>query len=938
MQNVVRKTLLGVIVAIGLALLSWSAMAQNVLPSFTDVPVTGSPYINPSITASPTSTGIAVGAGTCLAGSFVNLGLDGVVVQSIRVDNSLPGGANLQITHVGIQNLGSAPASDLDSTRPIVVYGVTDSGATYCIASGTLLILGITTAPFAYDSSTITPAVTVPAGVSYINVAVQPAIASGSSMLANVNGDTINLRTQIDFTTVLGGVFFQQNSAAVVVASSTFQMSVGGLEKVETVGVTPDPIAPVNTNPVIDQIVDVTHWSQNSGVETDVVDICVKNQGSALADEDIQKIEVFDAFGHLIVAQPGTSLAKETKCDGANSASGLFNGSPSSQGFGVSLNPGVSKGTTSGWINYLIPNSDTPTRFKIRVTLRNTAISGRMVKLQTTFVTALATTSGSSIVGTITNFVNINSGSLPSAVMPDAVTISNGSAIVKVGDVKLIQALTGRNNIAQALNVPIIVSNFPFPGFGGLSATLSYDPSVIRVLGGCFGVSGNTVQTASNGFPYQFTTSCLNVNGSEGKANFSVILTPPGSQAPTYGSSTVAYIVVVAQPGSHVDESTVMSLNLLSVTDANGNPVVASTTPGTVTIQPLGDVNENGKVEVNDAILLANAITTTCLVNSTIIQSQTGSFKLTVPQLEKADVAPPFAVTIGTDVTVNPLIFNCSNITSADVAGIGRLALSNATIGQGISSPEPKSQRVDFFTSLLRWLGLIPAETPTPRAVVDLKAGSVADSLELTVSHLTNTALGGLQGTLTYDPKTMQVKQIVSENGYTVLAQAIDNTNGTVRFNAISMSGEPVQEGAVVRFELAQGSLTDSARLGLDQLAAADGSTLAFRINQTQAADVNSNEVTALQVKALSVQALSDGPGAQISVEGSGITGLALAVYDLSGQLVASEQAEGHNLAFRALSTHGQPLANGVYLYTVTVRGASGQTFQTQVRKLVVLR
>jgi len=73
-------------------------------------------------------------------------------------------------------------------------------------------------------------------------------------------------------------------------------------------------------------------------------------------------------------------------------------------------------------------------------------------------------------------------------------------------------------------------------------------------------------------------------------------------------------------------------------------------------------------------------------------------------------------------------------------------------------------------------------------------------------------------------------------------------------------------------------------------------------------------------------------------VEGSGIAGLDLAVYDLSGRLVASQQANGNRLVFRVLASNGQPLANGVYLYTVTVRGADGQTIRTEVRKLVVLR
>ena len=128
--------------------------------------------------------------------------------------------------------------------------------------------------------------------------------------------------------------------------------------------------------------------------------------------------------------------------------------------------------------------------------MRNTAISGRTVKLQTTFVTAKVSTSGSGGppgVITLTNNAPVNPGALPSAVMPNPVTVSNGSAIINVGDANMLQALPGRANPATA-TVPISVASFPSPGFGGFSGTLSYDPKVINVANGCNGISGADVQ------------------------------------------------------------------------------------------------------------------------------------------------------------------------------------------------------------------------------------------------------------------------------------------------------------------------------------------------------------------------------------------------------------------------------------------------------------
>jgi hypothetical protein len=43
-------------------------------------------------------------------------------------------------------------------------------------------------------------------------------------------------------------------------------------------------------------------------------------------------------------------------------------------------------------------------------------------------------------------------------------------------------------------------------------------------------------------------------------------------------------------------------------------------------------------------------------------------------------------------------------------------------------------------------------------------------------------------------------------------------------------------------------------------------------------------------------------------------------------------------LTFRGLGADGRPLANGVYLYIVTVRGPNGQIITTKANKLVLLR
>jgi M6 family metalloprotease-like protein len=61
-----------------------------------------------------------------------------------------------------------------------------------------------------------------------------------------------------------------------------------------------------------------------------------------------------------------------------------------------------------------------------------------------------------------------------------------------------------------------------------------------------------------------------------------------------------------------------------------------------------------------------------------------------------------------------------------------------------------------------------------------------------------------------------------------------------------------------------------------------------------------------------------------------------LTVYDLSGRLVARESALGGVLRFEGLSSKGARLAQGVYLYVVTLYGRDGTVWRSEVRKLLV--
>lgn len=78
--------------------------------------------------------------------------------------------------------------------------------------------------------------------------------------------------------------------------------------------------------------------------------------------------------------------------------------------------------------------------------------------------------------------------------------------------------------------------------------------------------------------------------------------------------------------------------------------------------------------------------------------------------------------------------------------------------------------------------------------------------------------------------------------------------------------------------------------------------------------------------------------GTTFRVQSAGVTGFQVQVYSLTGKLVFdSGMVSGTALRWNYLSNDGQTLANGIYLYTVTVEGVNG-TYRSELKKLAVLR
>ena len=97
-------------------------------------------------------------------------------------------------------------------------------------------------------------------------------------------------------------------------------------------------------------------------------------------------------------------------------------------------------------------------------------------------------------------------------------------------------------------------------------------------------------------------------------------------------------------------------------------------------------------------------------------------------------------------------------------------------------------------------------------------------------------------------------------------------------------------------------------------------------------ARANALDVQALQLSAPSLLERT------LRVQGQGIAEVALQVFDLSGRLLKEETSAGSQLRFSLTDQADHALANGVYLYVISVEGLDGERWQSAVRKLVMMR
>lgn len=108
-----------------------------------------------------------------------------------------------------------------------------------------------------------------------------------------------------------------------------------------------------------------------------------------------------------------------------------------------------------------------------------------------------------------------------------------------------------------------------------------------------------------------------------------------------------------------------------------------------------------------------------------------------------------------------------------------------------------------------------------------------------------------------------------------------------------------------------------------------------FSLSASNLGGVSVRVVEGLNIQSVQLFA-QDGHALRLDIQGQGIENVELSIYDLAGTRVLHQRTDSATLIVPFFNSIGQPLSNGVYLYSLTVHGVT-QTERFPMKKLLAL-
>jgi len=332
------------------------------------------------------------------------------------------------------------------------------------------------------------------------------------------------------------------------------------------------------------------------------------------------------------------------------------------------LTPGAAANRSGASDTLLLPTSvflqdDTCTTFEIEAQVNPFAFKGKVIQ----FSYQLSAQEPA-------NF-DIDESVDPELVSSQLVSIGKG--LVRIPDSVILSERSGGGTATAEL--PIEVQGIPLPGFGGLQVgpegAVSFNPDVLRVTD----VVGADIDgDGANDYVVEAT----DIDNQRGEARFTVRATQslinrigdsnadPDERPVQNGPVAFLRVETLGDPG----QSTRMTMQLDDVKDARNRVLTedVGTDAGLVEVVAPGDVDQDGTVAVNDALLLAQQLTLNCE-------------DLSDTQKQIADVAIPRA-------SPDEIPVCDDTLTSADVARIGRIAINPETNASSFGSSDANAE------------------------------------------------------------------------------------------------------------------------------------------------------------------------------------------------------------------------------------------------------
>ncbi len=295
-------------------------------------------------------------------------------------------------------------------------------------------------------------------------------------------------------------------------------------------------------------------------------------------------------------------------------------------------------------------------------------------------------------------------------------------------------------------------------------------------------------------------------------------------------------------------------------------------------------------------------------------------------QKTTADVAAPFA-----DVGE---FADCTNLTSADVAEIARLAINFGTTPAPASAASASAIDKPWYSFLNDMWNWMTGVNQMDAATLALSFNNLNETYEVSISDVPGMSVAGIQGRVFFDPMAVEVTGVRGLNDYNVMAFDVDNALGEIRFLAMAPQNQGIYEGNLLSIIANTHNAGSTPTLQVDALIDEAALDILFVTEM-----VETKAVAPVTLSLNKAQALAQNDGSYVfRALGTGISSIELQIYDLAGGQMFEQQNAGNTLTFQGLSNDGQLMANGVYLYVITAKGFNGETIRSTVNKLAILR